>query len=538
MLQLMSGPSRDDLSKAIAENPDGKHEEKYTRILEAEDYEWDALDTNRYLQLLGLLYNLSDQKSDCDGLDRVINLGGRLEDRELDPAENARRCYQLANAHSLRHSLSENRTQSFTLFDSKDLIEAIGYSRASLTTDGLRHLPNERISTSLVNFANLLSQTGRVTEALRYYNDAVKVVPTGMALGNRGQCKMEYGSLLFNSRHTEIFLHSAYEDLKKALEQSDELYSSAEKTFQHLKNGLEEFSDEQFSIEAEDEYELGETEGEVEYKKWVLENHLFLNPLNDVSTHSVVAHDFFHLPNMMIPEDDDFPYPGIYNQLKQEFVSARYLYYEGVSSDDSHFSDKGVELPDTLDYPVFGYHTEQIKTSLRLSYSIFDKIAGLLNHYYDLGHDEVKFSNFWYPNASYSNNLHKKFEDTDNWALNALYWLKKDFHHSISKRDDESGVVVAHELKSIRDSVEHNYLKVFNDDIVSEPPSRDGVYKDSIYDSIGKNELGDSAMEMLRLARAGLFYTSFTIYLEEQQRDVDGITVPMPSYSVPDHLKE
>jgi len=43
----------------------------------------------------------------------------------------------------------------------------------------------------------------------------------------------------------------------------------------------------------------------------------------------------------------------MYNQLKQEFVSARYLYYEGITSEAVHFSDKKVYLYDTLDAPVY-----------------------------------------------------------------------------------------------------------------------------------------------------------------------------------------
>ena len=43
------------------------------------------------------------------------------------------------------------------------------------------------------------------------------------------------------------------------------------------------------------EMALGETEEEKNYRKWCLQNKLYLNTLNDVFNRSLVAHDCIHL---------------------------------------------------------------------------------------------------------------------------------------------------------------------------------------------------------------------------------------------------
>lgn len=516
----------------------------YETLIETGGEEWDNLEDSLYIQLTGVLYNLSEDLGRNEGLDRIIDLNKRIKDRDRDlkRVHQAIRHYQLANAYSLRDSWSDKET-AYTFFDSSDLIEAIGHARASVAQEYDSVLGATRETQSFVNFANHLSRTGRVCEALIWYNKAIQNKPDhSMALGNRGRCKIHYAGLLFSSNHTVRLLHSAYQDFEKALENWNDPHPSAKSIFEAQMSAIEDYTDEELNIKNEDEFELGETSFDEEYHKWVLENNLYLNPLNDIYTHPSTAHDFFHLPNMLIPDDEDFPYPGIYNQIKQEYVSARYLYYEGMAKveESPHFSDREVKLPDTLDYSVYGYRTEQIKTALRMAYSIFDKIAVLINEYFGVGQKEPNYSQVWNKSGDYNQGLADPFRNSDNWALNALYWIKKDFHHSISKNDEDSVVIVAHELKSLRNAVEHDYLKVFEDSIISSPPNRDWL-PDSLYDAIGKSELRKAALEMLRIARAAMIYIALAIHYEERtkEQELDRPTVPMGGQTmIPDKFKQ
>lgn len=535
----------EDLSHQIEENPENSREKRYQWLVNADNKEWDDLNPPMHLQLTGALINYSEDLGEIEGLERAINLNEQLDGDGLSDYHTAQRYYQLASGYSTREAFDPDSETRYTFFDSDDLVKALAYLRAAVASEYVDSLSRERMLKSYTNFANLLARLGRVVEALRWYNEALDIDPEfAMALGNRGQCKMEFGSLLFTEGHNPMFMHSAYKDLKEALGNPEDLYPRAERAFRGFKKQLERFSDERLAVDTNDEYDLEESEWDEKYHEWVLENILYLNPLNDISTHSSVAHDYFHLPNMLLPEDDEFPYPGIYNQVKQEYVSARYLYFEGVESEDDsgHYSDRNVKLPDTLDYAVYGYRTEQIKTSLRLSYSIFDKIAEIINHYFDIGQEQPGFNEVWHKGGDYKQGLAEPFRDSDNWPLNALFWIKKDFHHSISERDEDSVVTVAHELRSLRRMVEHDYTKVFHDDIVSSPPDREvGVAKDSLYDAIGKNELRKATLEMLKLARAALIYLSLAIHHEEKKKraDLDGPAFPVAGeVMISDHLKE
>lgn len=536
-------PDLMEVSEIVQDPPVNNKEALFDHLVSADEAEWEALDDPYHIQLTGALYNFSEDLGRISGLDRVIALNKNIEDRDLAAVHEAFRYYQLANAYSLRDAWKEGDTH-MAFFDSDDLLEALGYARAAVAREYTTAISNHRETQSFVNFANILSRTGRVCEALVWYTRAVENNPAfGMALGNRGQCKMNYAALLFSPSHTAKMLHSAYRDFERALTDTEGLYSRAEANFRARMERIEKYGDEQLSMEHEDEYELGDTEMDQKYHRWVLDNHLYLNPLNDISTHTVTAHDYFHLPNMLILDDDDFPYPGIYNQIKQEFVSARYLYFEGITKTDEspHFSDRDVKLPDTLDYAVYGYRTEQIKTALRMAYAIFDKLGELLNKYFDVGQRTPGFHQVWYKDGEYPKGLADPFRNSDNWALNALYWIKKDFHHSVSKRDEDSVVIVAHELRKIRTAVEHDYIKVFDDDIVSSPDGTHGAVQDTLYDAIGRTQLRQAALEMLRLARAAMIYLSLAINYEERKKreTMDGKTVPIGGrVMVPDDFKE
>jgi tetratricopeptide (TPR) repeat protein len=533
----------EDLSERVLEEPGENIEERFHRLVGADDEEWSELDTAMRLQLTGVLINYSEDLGKIEGLEKAIELNEELSTEDLEDYHKAQRYYQLASGYSSREAFDPGSETEYTFFESSDLVNSMGYLRAAVASDYLDDLRVERVVKTYTDFANLLSRVGRVVEALRWYDNALRMDPGhALALGNRGQCKMEYSSLLFTEGHSPMFLYSAYSDLEEALEKSEGLYPRAEQTFSVLKQRIVKYSDDRLAVENHDEYELGESGRDEEYHEWVLDNGLYLNPLNDISGHSSVAHDYFHLPDMLLPDDEDFPYPGIYNQVKQEFVSARYLYFEGVEveDEDGHFSDRGVKLPDTLDYSVYGYRTEQVKTALRLSYSIFDKLAEIINHYWGVGHEDPNFNQVWYQGGDYNQGLAEPFQDSDNWPLNALFWIKKDFHHSISERDEESVVTVAHELESLRHLAEHDYMKVFHDGIVSEPPENRAV-SDSLYEAVGKSELEDAGLEMLRLARAGLIYVSLAVHFEERKKreELDRGTLPVAGGAlIPDHLKE
>src|SRR3569832_1360259 len=114
--------------------------------------------------------------------------------------------------------------------------------------------------------------------------------------------------------------------------------------------------------------------------------------------------------------------------MKQEFVSARRLYYEATHATGPHFSDKDVLLYNTLDYPAYGLAVEKVKIAARTAYSLFDKVAFFLNDYLTLGLPlhKVSFRSVWHIPDQKPETVRPEFEKSENLPFRGLYWLHKD----------------------------------------------------------------------------------------------------------------
>src|SRR5262249_42561225 len=267
------------------------------------------------------------------------------------------------------------------------------------------------------------------------------------------------------------------------------------------------------------------------YRLWCLNNTLFLNPLNDIGPHRIAARDILHLPPFVTSLDEPPALFGLFNQLKQEFVTARWLYYDGTRSDGVHFADRDVSLYNTLDHPTYSIAIEKVKAAYRLAYSLFDKIAFFLNAYLDLKLDEsrVYFRRVWYLNADRKQGLRPELDRSENWPLRGLYWLAKDLFdkdfHDITEPDAQA-------LYAIRNQLEHRYLKVH--EIYSPPPAHPttaaGLWIDDLAYSIPRKDFDAKTLRVLRQARAGLVYLSLAMHRGERRRAKgknDMLTVPM-----------
>lgn len=312
-----------------------------------------------------------------------------------------------------------------------------------------------------------------------------------MARGNRGMGYSDYAYALHHRHDSILFIKKANSDLRTAI-RSSEVYENAREFFKQRQRLVQ--SVDKRNKTAKHVFtnikSLGKTKNEVQYRLWCLENRLFLNHLNDLGTDINAAQDNLVLPAIIMPIGEGFHYEGLFNQIKQEFVSARYFYYEGVQSNKVHFSDKRVLLYNTLDYPSYSLAVEKVKAAFRIGYSLFDKIAFFLNRYLGLGlkEREVTFRTFWYESRLKDKGLRSEFLDRENWPLRGLFWLSKDLYEDNPgfKRTLESD---AQELAEIRNHIEHKYLKVHE---FGRPPAYNGdlsFLADSLASSVDRREL-------------------------------------------------
>jgi hypothetical protein len=369
------------------------------------------------------------------------------------------------------------------------------------------------------NYANDLYQCGRLLKSISELKFGI-VNHFPMAVGNMACKLISYAEYDYDKGHSDIFCNEAYQLLLEALEGN--LHDDARGYFIKQKERLEkcftiEFLSEPYKLI---EFSLGKSKEEKKYRKWCLDNNLYLNTLNDVFNHSLVANDCIHLPNIVTGIDVGVKFHGLFNQLKQEYVSARFMIYDGITNTGNHFSDNDVYLFNTLDYPVYGLGIEKIKCAYRSIYSLFDRIAFFINDYFNLGIDErdVSYKSIWERKKSPKSDvidLKKKMTEAEtyNHPLIGLYWLFKDMGKKKVKHDYLEPAIK--QIADIRNALEHRYLKVHDTMFFLH---EDSAFSDSLAKSVYFSDFKDATMALVQYAREAIILLVLAVHREEQIR--------------------
>lgn len=511
-----------------------------------------GLDNDAAFNIVGKIIDLSDIHNRPEGTAWALELCDELSDRSLEDEKVALLYYFRANAWASRCKKKHKDTKATWAWEQPEILCELLYLRMSLRHPGFKQLDKIRRCQILTNTANLLNTIGRCTEAIEYWNRALDIIPKyGMALGNRGYGYASYARRLYDNGHAVAMMKFAHDDLRAATapstlftspwddEVKDDMSSSADDIAAHI--DIEMVTG---TLDMES-YSLGRSKNERMYRKWCLEHYLFLTPLNDLGPYPIAARDILSLPNLVLGINEPPTLIGFFNQLKQEYVSARYLYYEGTLEEKPHFSDREVLLYDTLDYPAYSLATEKLKVAYRMTYSLFDKLAFFINAYWKLGMQErtINFRSIWYtpPKKGKPRTLRDCFKEYENWPLRGLFWLSKDLLQQDTELTDTMQPD-AESLNDIRNHLEHKYLKIheylwgperYTDDTNS-------IFRDSMAYSVTRDDIEKKALRLLKLSRAGLIYLSLAVHQEEQfrtKRRGDGLVVPMELNTLPDDWK-
>lgn len=480
-----------------------------------------GLSNQRSLYHLAHLIDVSLDVGEVEGIEKAIALSAELQKRKLTPRQSATLYYFLANAWSNFGGLTRARTDKSWTWEEDESEHEITYLRQAIQYDGFLKLPKYRRCQILTNLGNLLHRVGRFVEGIDYWDMALKTDHSfAMARANRGRGIYEYAYAM-NSRHDAVrFIRVANAELKAAL-RSARIHRQAREYFTKYQIVTEsiERQDKAAKHRFNESGSLGSTKSESAYRTWCLGNRLFLNHLNDLGTDPNAARDNILLPPIRIPINDGFHYEGIFNALKQEFVSARFLYFEGSQSQRVHFSDRSVLLYNTLDYPSYSLAVEKIKAAFRVAYSLFDKSAYFLNDYLGLSIEQrqVYFRSFWYISRDKSRGLRDEFVNRKNWPLRGLFWLSKDLF------EDNPGFRQAiepdaQELYEIRNQIEHKYLKVHEFGRPRVYDDDTSFLADRLAFSVDRKELEAKTLKVLKMARAALIYLCLAINWEERER--------------------
>ncbi len=371
----------------------------------------------------------------------------------------------------------------------------------------------------LTNYANDIDSCGRVLEALRLFREAINIQPQfAMAWGNYGRTLSALANMVNDGGHYKELHCYAFQAMSRAMHLKDpNFHDDARKIFESI---VAEYSDttgipvEYLNSEITfKQYDLGEDE-EYIYRNWCLENHLFLNPLNDtVTLESAFAHDpltITHYTEDNISSSSETSASGeppryfaMLNQLKEEYIYSRYLCFASTQvSSEVHYADKRVKLSNGLDYSNYSIRLEQLKSAYKILYGMFDQIAYFINDFWQMGFVERKAD---------ANRVFKSEKyPMDNLALVSLYWTYREFWDCYGDAEKPS----EKEIVSLRNALEHKFVKIHELQWEGELK----LENDNFY-HLDESTFEKYTMRMLVLAREALMYLVYAIGINESKKD-------------------
>ena len=498
-----------------------------------------GLSSAESLGVIGELIDLSDDLGKPDGGRRALELSDQLEATKPPETDAALLEYFRANAWSV---VQRHDTTNPWDWEHPALGKQIFHLRKCVCHTAFPTMDTLRRCQVFTNLGNCMDTVGRFIEAQEYWEQALALEPKfGMAVGNKG-CGLEtYAQALYDPGHQMLFLKSAHAAVTSALGKKvlfDGIYPQARAHFESVKNRIESRVPNLSKIQLHD-HPMGENEAERTYRTWCLENKLFLNPLNDLGSHSVANRDVLMLPSFKTKVKEPPTLVGFFNQLKQEYASARWLLYEGTQIDEIHFSDREVLLYNTLDYSCHALAVEKTKIAFRVAYSVFDKLAFFLNEYLQLGirDRDVYFKTFWYQHRSARPfPLRPAFTNLDNWPFRGLFWLAKDLF------DERYSDVIEPEARDfyvIRNRLEHSSLRVY-EDFSAGLSSELEIFSNRLAYSITRGDLNAKTLRLFKLVRSAMIYVFLGMHREEARRghEENALAFPMEITLLDDDWKQ
>lgn len=503
------------------------------------------LSINAALEHIGTLIDVACDVVSARAADRAIYLLDELAKNDLEDEHGATLEYFRANAWAAKEEASGTKGSWVWEHPEREQ-QILALSRAA-AHPGFAKLDVVRRCQILTNRANQLNVMGRFTEAIEGWDTALRIIPNfAIAQANRSYGLKKYAGLLDEDFERAILLLHAHDGLIAATstnaiydstypESIKRQFSEDARTYAAVVN-LDYIRE----LENSDVPALGRSKAEKEYRLWCLKHRLFLNPLNDLGSHTKAAYDSLVLPP--ISEDCNArpntglppPIIGFFNQIKQEYASARFMLYEGLSNTKLHFSDREVRLLNTLDYPVYSLSTERVRSAYRIAYSLLDKIAYFINYYWKLGKnvDRINFKNVWMIEGK--TRLLDHFNNYPNWPLRGLFWLSKELFDDQLKKTTGPD---AQELHDIRNALEHKFLQVHEG--WAWPFLLDGSSSKGLGFSINNDLLEAKAVRVVKMARSAIIQMTMAVGVEEhtRARQTDRLTGALPLWEINDRHK-
>ena len=338
-----------------------------------------------------------------------------------------------------------------TLISTKSFLEAKKYFYHVIEDD------TDHYERARTNIANILEHYGRNYEALYTYDDVIKKNRLfGMALGNKAVALEYYIKL--SPETSLVLLNNAYKLLINALKDkklSDIGGKVAINIFIHKKEEIEQF----FKKIKYKYSELKKPEYLTKYQHFILENNLYLNydfgfyynkdSLKDTFFPNFIENlkDKKTIKSRSMSEKIHYSF-HIFNQLLEDFTTARYNYFHAINTKFNHI-DKKVNYIYTLDYTRHSLKYGLLKSVFSSLYNCFDKIAHLMKYYFCYSESDVNNTDIYFEWLT-SENFKKIIIKNKNFQLLALHDLALDFKENHTYNY----------IKKLRNRITHSFLNI------------------------------------------------------------------------------
>lgn len=498
--------------------------------------------TSTQIDQLGALIDAAGESKDLDLLMRCVKVIGEFG--ELDHQRHGCMLHYF-HANALGWLYIHRRTDDNALsWNQPDNTAQIYQLRSAIAHEGYSEHSAEYRAQIHSNLGNAFNKTGRVFDALEQWRKALTLDPMlAMAQGNMGGALLFYARNLYDSGHSEWICIEGRAQLRGAVAigAHGATYFEAAERFQWMLETVEKRMD-QYGIDRNpdlawmDKFSLGRSYQEKQYRRWCLDNRLFLNPMNDGYTRSVAATDSLALPTHRA-DGVGISYLAAFNQLKQEYIYARWCLFAGQDGQATHPADREVMLSSNADSARYSIAIEQTKSAFRAAYSLLDKVAYFVRDRWEIGakRKSADFARLWRtePKKGTETTIRPEFEGSQNIWLHALYSLSEDiFNEDIRQYASPD----AQELHVVRNALEHRFFKIVWTRSECDETS---MHHDRLSEQMTLDEFQAKALRVLTMARSAIVYLSLAMHRAEVQRaEKDSArSVSFGVQSIPDDLK-
>ncbi|HCE1504016.1 TPA: hypothetical protein RG678_005158 [Vibrio alginolyticus] len=443
------------------------------------------------LDLFNLRVDELTDDNDVEGMQNFISTFDMFTPVFEDDYREAEFNYMLGNAYSLL-----NVPQQKEWF-SPELNKVIIHFKKALSLLKKRNIDDiyqitleSQISTNLGNY---LSQQGRFMCAKKFWQRGIllnnqPIAHTAMYQSERYIA--HYSQHDTPKAHYHYYL--AYQSLKSRLELpndptkfNDSCLIFGNEWTETFKSWFEKnFDESEFErfYEPYDKRELNEKE--IDYLAWCSDSHLFIDEL-EISELRYARHpDSLSLPpispklNLTLSHNEELVYHANFDEIKNDFCYARHLIFTALDTDNDEqsFFNSTFQKIDDMTYCIDNIKAQNLKSAFKILYSLFDKIAYFINHFYNLNALEkdrkISFESLFKKLGSNKQwQPHPKLAESKNQFLHALFYILKDLR-DINDQESVSDWLNPELTKicEIRNFIEHRSFKIIDElyaDLVS-----------------------------------------------------------------------